>query len=69
MSPTDGAVLTTEDLALRWGLEPATLENWRSGKSKKGPSYFKLGKGRGAQVRYRLKDVQDYERENKVVTE
>lgn len=51
--------LTTPELADRWQLHPNTLENWRS--QGKGPPFVKIThKG----VRYRLKEIQAYEKEN-----
>lgn len=57
-SATDKPVifLTTEELAKRWGLTPATLRNWRT--QKKGPAFVKLG---GTSVRYALEVVEEWE--------
>ena len=48
--------LTTEELAARWGVTPATLRNWRT--KKKGPAFVKLG---GKLVRYTLEAVEAWE--------
>ena len=48
--------LTETDLAKRWLIAPETLRSWR--KRKQGPQYLKL---EGA-VRYRLADVEEYEK-------
>lgn len=55
-------LLTPEQLAERWQVSTGTLENQRVKKS--GPPYIKLGGGRSAPVRYRLADVETYERGN-----
>lgn len=55
-------VLTTEQLAARWGLAPGTLENWRV--LGIGPRFVRLHKGRRAPVVYRIADVLEYERKN-----
>lgn len=49
-----------KQLASRWQMHPRTLENWRQ--QKKGPPYFKLHSGPKAPVRYRLEDIEAYER-------
>ena len=41
--------------ALRWGMSPRTLEDWRW--RKKGPRYLKIG----GRVMYRLEDIEAYE--------
>jgi len=51
-------MLTESELADRFGVEPGTLRNWRS--SGKGPSFLKME----GTVRYRLDDVEAYERES-----
>ena len=56
------ALLTTEQLAERWGMEPGSLENWR--REKKGPVSIKLGEGDRSPVRYRLADVEKFEKES-----
>ena len=55
----DGKLLTTEELAARWSVDPGTIENWRT--EKKGPIFIKLGSGSGSPVRYRLHDVVAWE--------
>ena len=52
-------LLTTDELADRWTMDPGTIENWRG--AKKGPRFLKLGKGASAFVRYRLVDIELYE--------
>ncbi|MBP7003519.1 helix-turn-helix domain-containing protein [Amaricoccus sp.] len=48
--------LTQGALADRWNISPRTLERWRW--LGQGPQYLKVG----GQVRYRLADVEAYER-------
>ena len=52
--------LTTADLAARWRLSPGHVENLRSAGG--GPVFVKLGTGRKSPVRYRLSDVEAWER-------
>ena len=49
--------LDQQALALRWGMSPRTLEDWRW--RKKGPRYLKIG----GRVMYRLEDIEAYEAE------
>jgi hypothetical protein len=53
-------MLTTEELALRWKMTNNGLRVWRI--SGKGPAFVKLGRD----VRYRLSDVEAYEKANTV---
>ena len=53
----DGRCISQNELAQRWQISEATLERWRS--QRKGPQFLRLG----GQVRYRLVDVESYERE------
>jgi hypothetical protein len=62
MSGNGEKLLTTEELAERWSVDPGTVDNWR--KAKKGPPFVKLGKGVSAPVRYRLSDIEKYEQTN-----
>jgi len=55
-------LLTTKQLAERWAMSPDTLDNWRM--LGRGPRYLKLTKG-GA-VRYRLKEIVEWERRHLV---
>lgn len=52
-------ILTTKQLAERWGVSEGTLHNQRSKGT--GPVFVKLGNGRNASVRYRLEDIKQYE--------
>lgn len=63
MKPKEHSIiLTTQQLASRWGMSIRTLESWRQ--NDKGPNYMKLGDGRRATVLYRLSDVLKFEAEN-----
>ena len=53
----DGRCMTQTELAERWQISEATLERWRTEAG--GPVFLKLG----AQVRYRVRDVQAFEAE------
>ena len=50
--------LTEQDLAKRWNVAPSTLRGWRKSRCKKGPAYVKIEDA----VRYRLADVEEYEK-------
>ncbi|GAA2118450.1 helix-turn-helix domain-containing protein [Streptomyces synnematoformans] len=54
------AVLEEHEVAERLKVSPRTLQNWRWLGT--GPPYFKLSPGRGGRVRYRLADVEAWER-------
>ena len=56
----DGKLFTTDELAERWSMDAGSLENWRN--AGKGPVFIKLGRGSSAPVRYRLCDVEEYEK-------
>ena len=53
--------LTDLQLAERWHMHPRTLENWRQ--QGRGPRFFKLHDGPKAPVRYRLEDIEFFEKE------
>jgi hypothetical protein len=61
-------LLTPEELAARWDYTVETLANWRA--QNKGPRFVKLAdKGTAkAGVRYRLSDVEAYEKTRLVGT-
>jgi hypothetical protein len=54
--------LTPQQLAARWALRPATLAEWRV--KGQGPRFLKPGHTPKARVRYRLDDIEDWERAN-----
>lgn len=47
--------LTELELAMRWGMNPKTLQRWRA--THRGPEYLKLGK----KIQYPLAIIEDYE--------
>jgi len=56
-------MLTTGQLAERWGVSVSTLRHWRV--LHKGPRFVRIGK---KVVRYRIEDVVGYEKDNKINT-
>ena len=54
--------LTTEELAKRWAVAPNTLRRWRVDGT--GPGFVKLGTGIRSAVRYRIDDIEEYEKDN-----
>lgn len=54
-------MLTTEQLADRWGLSANRLKQWRT--EGKGPGFVKLGDGPKAPVRYKLEDIEEFEKD------
>lgn len=59
-------LLTPEELCQRWKLAANTLKKWRV--EGKGPVYIKLGSGRNSEVRYRLEDIEAFEKSNRFLT-
>lgn len=57
-------LLTTKDLTERWKLKDNTLRTWRM--QGKGPAYIRLGESTSSQIRYRLSDIEKYEKENTI---
>jgi len=60
----DGKLLTTDELAQRLGMDSGSLENWRN--AGKGPIFIKMGQGNSAPVRYRLCDIEAWEKKHEV---
>jgi hypothetical protein len=60
----DGKLLTTEELAQRWSMDSGSIENWRN--AGKGPIFIKVGIGGAAPVRYRLCDIETWEKKHEV---
>lgn len=61
--------LTPMELAVRWKMSEGTLRNWRHEKPMRGPAYVTKGKsgpGKRPRVLYRLADVEEYERKNRI---
>lgn len=55
-------LLTTDELAKRWGIGRRALESRRA--RGQGPSYLLLGTGPRARVRYKLSIIEAFEKEN-----
>lgn len=60
--PPDQHLITPAQLALRWGLNINTLNQWRVAGT--GPKFIRLGDGERPRIRYRMSDILAYEREN-----
>lgn len=56
---SDVKLMTTEEVASRWGIKPETLKAWRH--YGRGPKFVKIGRS----VRYKLKDVEVFEKSHK----
>jgi len=52
-------MISTEDLAERWGLAPDTVRLWR--KDNVGPPWIKLTPGKTGSVRYKMSDILEWE--------
>ena len=59
-------LLTPKELCERWKVADNTLRKWRVANT--GPSYIKLGEGRNSEVRYRIDDVEAFEKSNRFTT-
>lgn len=59
--PTGKTLLTTRELAERWGLSPRTLRNWRA--ADYGPRWVKLN---GKLAHYPMNEVIRWERHRRV---
>lgn len=59
-------LLTPKELCERWKVAAATLRKWRVAGT--GPNYIKLGEGRNSEVRYRMQDIDEFEKSNRFVT-
>lgn len=66
LQANEGELLTTEQLAKRWGMHPGSLSNMRG--KRVGPKFIKLGKGKGSTVLYRMSDVLEYENNHTIPT-
>lgn len=60
-------LLTPKELCERWKVADNTLRKWRVANS--GPNYIKLGDGRNSEVRYRVEDIEAFEKNNRFITE
>lgn len=54
--------LREDELAIRWGISPRTLEKWRA--DDRGPAYHRIG----ATILYSPGDILDYEAKKRVET-
>jgi hypothetical protein len=54
-------------LCERWKVADNTLRKWRVANI--GPAYIKLGDGRNSEVRYRIDDVEAFEKSNRFTTD
>jgi predicted site-specific integrase-resolvase len=59
-------LLTPKELCERWKVADNTLRKWRV--ANVGPAYIKLGEGRNSEVRYRITDVEEFEKMNRFTT-
>jgi hypothetical protein len=57
-------LFTPKDLMARWSVTDNTLRRWRMLGT--GPDYIKLGPGKASEVRYRLEDIERFEKENRI---
>jgi hypothetical protein len=55
-------MLKPSEVAKRLQIKEGTLRTWRM--EKRGPAYIKLGQSKNSAVRYRLEDVEAWERSN-----
>ena len=60
---TSSKVLSQKDLADRWYVQPRTIYKWRMQGS--GPPYVRIGR----RVLYRIEDVEEYEKQMRIVVE
>jgi hypothetical protein len=60
-------LLTPKQLCERWKVADNTLRKWRVANI--GPAYIKLGDGRNSEVRYRIDDVEAFEKNNRFTTD
>lgn len=60
-NPPDEHWLTAEDLAGRYQVSVTTIRDWRA--QGYGPPGVRFGRGKGGSVRYRLSEVEQFERE------
>jgi predicted site-specific integrase-resolvase len=59
-------ILTPKELCERWKVSESVLRHWRVKDA--GPSYIKLGENRNSEVRYRLEDIEAFEKSNRYTT-
>ena len=68
MNQIEQEFLTSDQLAERYGLSPATIADWR--RKNRGPEYYTLPKyavaSGSAKVRYELNKILKWEKENNI---
>ena len=68
MNQTEQQFFTSDQLAERYGLSPATIADWR--RKDRGPEYYTLPKyavsSGSAKVRYELKKILKWEQANNI---
>ena len=68
MNQIEQKFLTSDQLAERYGLSPATIADWR--RKNRGPDYYTLPKyamsSGSAKVRYELSKILEWEKENNI---
>ncbi len=60
-------LLTPKQLCERWKVADNTLRKWRG--ANLGPASIQLGDGRNSEVRYRIDDVEAFEKSNRFTTD
>lgn len=55
-------LLTPKELAARLKIHTNTLAKWRMANT--GPKFLRIGEGPKSRVRYRLQDIEEFERSN-----
>jgi predicted site-specific integrase-resolvase len=60
-------MITTSELAERWGVSTTVLQKWRARGT--GPAYIKIGKSAKGTVRYSLADIVAYEQRQRSGTD
>lgn len=66
MIPNDLKVIGEREVSALLGVSTSTLRHWRRKSVRKGPKFLKLDNG---SVRYRLRDIEQYQEERVVETE
>ena len=68
MNQTTQQFFTSDQLAERYGLSPATIADWR--RKNRGPKYYTVPKyaisSGSAKVRYELNEILEWEKQNNI---
>ena len=68
MNQTEQQFFTSDQLAERYGLSPATIADWR--RKNRGPEYYTVPKyaisSGSAKVRYELNEILEWEKQNNI---